>query len=110
RYEIVKGTNNSLIKKRSFPKSFKIKKGTFHQISFDQYGRIPKGGHFDIETPYTKYRVIFPFGKGRGYIIEVYWLYIVRSSFSCLNTLHCYKHRLAKDCTFTSSSINYTRS
>src|SRR5699024_603396 len=71
RYEIVKGTNNSLIKKRPIPKSFNMKMGNFHQISFDQYGRIPKGGHFDIETPYTKYQVIFPLGKGRCYIIEV---------------------------------------
>ncbi len=71
RYEIVKGTNNSLIKKRSIPESFKMKFGTFHQVSFDQYGRIPKGGRFDIETPYTNYQVIFPLGKGRCYIIEV---------------------------------------
>src|SRR5699024_12770508 len=67
RYEIVKGTNNSLIKKRSIPESFKMNFGTFHQVSFDQYGRIPKGGRFDIEPPYTNYQVIFPLGEGRSY-------------------------------------------
>lgn len=70
-YQIVKGTNNSLIKKRSIPKSFELDMRTINEISFDEHGRMRSPGHFIIKTAHTTYRIIFPIGKGRCYVVEI---------------------------------------
>jgi competence protein ComGD len=65
-YTIV-GINNETIE-RQLPIGWEIDRRTLSEISFNSKGSIRKAGTIQIITPQNKYNVVFPLGKGRGYI------------------------------------------
>lgn len=52
---------------RPYPKGFNSEERTFNEVSFLN-GTIRKAGTVLLRSEDTNYRIIFPFGKGRGYI------------------------------------------
>lgn len=53
---------------RHYPKDWKINKRTLDTISFNENGTIRFPGTMSFKTKQETYRVVFPLGKGRGYI------------------------------------------
>lgn len=53
--------------KRSYPSGWKKDERLFDEISFKN-GTIRKPGTILIQSENTDYRIIFPLGKGRGYV------------------------------------------
>lgn len=52
---------------RNYPNGWEFDGRTYNKISF-QNGTIRKAGTILLQSNDTNYRIIFPFGKGRGYI------------------------------------------
>ncbi|MDC3418995.1 prepilin-type N-terminal cleavage/methylation domain-containing protein [Aquibacillus koreensis] len=70
-YQIKRGGMGEVILTRSFPKDWTINLNTLPApISFSPNGTIKNPGTIDLRSPTTRYSVIFPFGKGRCYIVE----------------------------------------
>ncbi|MFS0672803.1 competence type IV pilus minor pilin ComGD [Ornithinibacillus sp. 179-J 7C1 HS] len=61
------GQKNEHIERR-LPTGWKINTRTLQTISFNQNGSIRRAGTFQINTPKNTYNIVFPIGKGRGYI------------------------------------------
>ncbi|WP_102027039.1 competence type IV pilus minor pilin ComGD [Salirhabdus sp. Marseille-P4669] len=70
-YEIREGGFNHLIKRRSYSSRIKIDLGTFTlPFSFYPSGTPNQPGSFTFTTDYSKYKITFPFGKGRFYVTK----------------------------------------
>lgn len=69
-YTVRVGTFENEMIYRQAPKGWSISYRVLPMISFDKYGRIKKPGNVLIHTNQTTYRIIFPFGKGRFYVVE----------------------------------------
>lgn len=70
-YEVRKGGTGKLLYLREIPESWEVRIRTLTQpMSFTSNGTIRHPGTLNIKTKTNNYNVIFPFGKGRGYIVE----------------------------------------
>ena len=69
-YELIEGTDK-LIKRRYYPSTIKVKLETF-KIPFYFYpsGVPSQPGTFSVTIGQQKYKVTFPFGKGRFYVTK----------------------------------------
>lgn len=67
-YQII--DNNKQILERELPDGWEIKQGVLHNISFNKNGTIRKAGTIQINSSKHHYHIIFPIGKGRGYIAK----------------------------------------
>ncbi|WP_072887601.1 hypothetical protein [Ornithinibacillus halophilus] len=56
---------------RELPKNWRITDVTIDNISFNQYGTVVYSGSVLIQSPKNYYRIIFPPGKGRGYVEKI---------------------------------------
>lgn len=63
-------SDEKVVTRRRIPNDWDINLRTMNQLSFDDQGRIREPGTMSIKTPRAEYHVIFPFGKGRGYVVE----------------------------------------
>ncbi|WP_158633984.1 competence type IV pilus minor pilin ComGD [Radiobacillus deserti] len=69
-YEIRKGGYGKVIRRRLFPKSWSVQLLTLSMpLSFTPHGQIRNPGSFLILTKEKTYKIVFPFGKGRGYVV-----------------------------------------
>lgn len=64
---IMVGANNKT-EERKLPSGWTINRRTIENISFNQKGSIREAGTIQFITPNNRYNIIFPIGKGRGYI------------------------------------------
>lgn len=69
-YAIQKGYSGRKLAVRDIPPGWDIPNRLFNTISFDGNGRIKQPGHLIIRTKHSEYKMIFPFGKGRCYVVE----------------------------------------
>lgn len=69
-YTVRVGTFENEMIKRQLPKGWSISYRVLPFITFDKNGRVKKPGNILIHTNSTTYRIIFPFGKGRFYVVE----------------------------------------
>lgn len=71
-YQIVKGEANSEVEMRTIPEHITVNTRLRNIIAFDRNGRIQnlQQGRIEFKGKDTNYYVIFPLGKGRGYIAE----------------------------------------
>ncbi|MEN2765995.1 competence type IV pilus minor pilin ComGD [Ornithinibacillus xuwenensis] len=67
-YILVDSANQETIRK--LPKGWSLDRRTLDTISFNSNGAIRKAGTIQIQTNRTKYKIVFPLGKGRGYIVK----------------------------------------
>lgn len=67
-YQIV--DNEKKLLERKLPEGWEIKKRTLDSISFNQNGTIRKAGTIQIISPTNQFNIVFPIGKGRGYIAK----------------------------------------
>ncbi|WP_010096975.1 competence type IV pilus minor pilin ComGD [Ornithinibacillus scapharcae] len=67
-YQII--DNQKQLLERKLPDGWEIKQRTLDNISFNQNGTIRKAGTLQIRSPKNQYNIIFPLGKGRGYIVK----------------------------------------
>ncbi|WP_047979924.1 competence type IV pilus minor pilin ComGD [Ornithinibacillus contaminans] len=65
-YRIVDNKNASIV--RNLPDGWEIDRRTLEEISFNRNGTIRKAGTIQIRTKQNKFNMIFPIGKGRGYL------------------------------------------
>jgi len=77
RAEIIFGTNHyivqvgkAVIEERQFPESLEMDSRNLLTISFNEFGTIRKAGTIILRSQQTTYRIVFPLGKGRSYIVE----------------------------------------
>lgn len=69
RYVIVE--NQAVLLARDYPEQWTFDTSfTMNNINFDAHGRILNPGSIQIKTPQRNYRMVFPFGTGRGYVVE----------------------------------------
>lgn len=64
---VIKHRSNIRNISRDYPMGFESEERTFNEVSFSN-GTIRKAGTVLLRSKDTNYRIIFPFGKGRGYI------------------------------------------
>lgn len=69
-YVIVQGIKGSRLLARRIPKGWTVNLNGLTSIAFDEKGKIRQPGTFKIHTNTSSYNVVFPFGKGRGYIVK----------------------------------------
>lgn len=67
-YKIMQGDRSVLIRK--IPTDWEIDIRTMPQLGFDNKGRIRYPGTIAIKSEHTQYLMVFPFGKGRGYLVQ----------------------------------------
>lgn len=67
-YTILSGETVKI--RRKIPKDWHINLRVIKNISFDENGRIKEPGTMSIKTKRSEYVVVFPFGKGRGYVVK----------------------------------------
>lgn len=67
-YELINGARSKPIAIRNLPKKWYITKQNLDTISFNRDGSIRRAGTIKITTEQSSYNVVFPLGKGRGYI------------------------------------------
>lgn len=67
-YQIV--DNEKKLLERKLPEGWEIKKRTLDSISFNHNGTIRKAGTIQIISPTNQFNIVFPIGKGRGYIAK----------------------------------------
>ncbi|WP_099158495.1 competence type IV pilus minor pilin ComGD [Virgibacillus ndiopensis] len=68
-YEITKGNSSEVLVKRTIPSDWIVQKRTMTKpIAFNSNGTIKQSGSLYIQTKLSKYRIVFPLGKGRCYI------------------------------------------
>lgn len=71
-YEIRQGGLGKIVLKRPIPPHWKIKLYSLQMpVSYSKHGTIRKPGKFQVETAYQSWEIIFPFGKGRCYVIQL---------------------------------------
>lgn len=63
-------SDNEVITSRMIPENWHINLRVIKNIGFDENGRIKEPGTMSIKTRQSEYVVVFPFGKGRGYIVK----------------------------------------
>lgn len=69
RYAIVE--NQKILLTRDYPEQWTFDASFMkNNINFDAHGRILNPGSIQIKTPKKNYTMVFPFGTGRGYIVE----------------------------------------
>jgi len=61
-----------LIAIREFPDDWEVSLSYTldRHIQFDVHGSILKSGSIQFQTPHADFRVVFPFGKARFYVLE----------------------------------------
>lgn len=70
-YEIRKRGTGKLLIRRTIPTNWNVKLNTLTMpLSFSLNGTIKNPGTLIVETKQQTYTIIFPFGKGRSYMIE----------------------------------------
>lgn len=69
-YVIVGGYLGNVLTRRTIPDNWKITRHSLGEISFNKAGTIRQPGSLRIETPTNTYKVVFPLGKGREYIVK----------------------------------------
>lgn len=69
-YIIRAGNIKNEMIKRDIPEGWIIDYKRLPLISFDHNGRMKTPGNFLIKTKHSTYKIIFPFGKGRFYVVE----------------------------------------
>ncbi|UFT97768.1 prepilin-type N-terminal cleavage/methylation domain-containing protein [Radiobacillus kanasensis] len=70
-YEIRKGGYGALVRIRSIPENWEVRLQTLSMpLSFTIKGQVRQPGSFTILTGDESYKVIFPFGKGRSYVVS----------------------------------------
>ncbi|MFD2046052.1 competence type IV pilus minor pilin ComGD [Ornithinibacillus salinisoli] len=67
-YTILNGTTQEIIATRELPPGWRIDKRNLNSISFNRNGSIRQAGTISVFTGRSTYKIIFPIGKGRGYI------------------------------------------
>ncbi|WP_196493688.1 competence type IV pilus minor pilin ComGD [Ornithinibacillus caprae] len=67
-YSIILGNTQEVRTTRKLPPGWSLEKRTLDFISFNANGSIRKAGTIAIHTKTDTYKIIFPIGKGRGYI------------------------------------------
>lgn len=68
-YTVRNGSTNQSIR-RDFPSNWKIDTRSIQYISFNNKGTIRQAGTIEVETNQSNYSVVFPLGKGRGYVVK----------------------------------------
>ncbi|WP_053219217.1 competence type IV pilus minor pilin ComGD [Virgibacillus senegalensis] len=72
KYSIRTGGTAKILVSRKIPESWKIELRTLKMpISFNLKGTIKQPGTMVIDTGRKRYKVVFPFGKGRHYYEEL---------------------------------------
>ncbi|GGA68310.1 competence type IV pilus minor pilin ComGD [Ornithinibacillus halotolerans] len=66
RYVIETSDNKDII--RNLPTGWRINRRQYRSIAFNEYGTIRQAGTIQLISPKNKYNIVFPPGKGRGYI------------------------------------------
>jgi len=77
RAEIVFGTDHYkvqvgkiILEEREFPESLEMESRNLLAISFNESGTIRKAGTILFRSNQATYRIVFPLGKGRSYVVE----------------------------------------
>lgn len=68
-YSILQGRNKT-VTVRDIPRDWQVNTRVVSSISFNEKGTIRKPGTIEIKTSRETYHIIFPFGKGRCYIVK----------------------------------------
>lgn len=68
-YTVRDGSINGFLK-RNFPSTWKIDMRSMKYISFTDKGNIRHAGTIQVDTKNAIYLIVFPLGKGRGYIVK----------------------------------------
>ena len=70
-YTIRKNGSASVLRARTFPSDWKLNLRTLADpLSFNFKGTIKTPGTFTMDTGFSVYKIVFPLGKGRSYIVE----------------------------------------
>jgi len=67
-YSILQGRNKTVA--RAIPSDWQVNTRILSSISFNEKGTIRQPGTIEIKTTRDTYHIIFPFGKGRCYIVK----------------------------------------
>lgn len=71
KYQIYTNGYQQLIKEETLPTGWNIQLQTIaNPLRFHYSGRIMKAGSLLFKTPEGNYRIVFPFGKARHYVLE----------------------------------------
>lgn len=70
KYVIFQGTHDTTVLIRHIPPGWKINLKSLKAISFDSNGRVREPITIEITTNHSLYKVVFPLGKGRAYVVK----------------------------------------
>lgn len=63
--------NQRKIIQRTIPENWQVEASLMkNMIEFGITGQILNPGAINIKTAHSQYSIVFPFGKGRGYVVE----------------------------------------